>query len=281
MSSGGALLIVGTPIGNLSDISSRGVEALTRADVIACEDTRRTGMLLKHLGVPKRPFVVVNEHTEFDASTKLVDRILAGETVALVSDAGMPLVSDPGERLVASALEANCVVDVMPGPTAISAALVLSGLSSRRFVFEGFLPRKGSERATVLLDIAQSPRTVVLYESPRRVTKTLADLAAACGGDRQVAVARELTKLHQEVWRGSLAAGSAYFADAAAKGEFVVVVEAISTDTAEVTDDDISAQLRIHLDDGLSVRDATAEVVGQLGVAKRRVYAIATDLRSQ
>ncbi len=281
MSGGGALLIVGTPIGNLGDISPRAIEALTNSDVIACEDTRRTGMLLKHLGIPKRPFVVINEHTEFDTAAKLVDRMLAGETVALVSDAGMPLVSDPGERLVAAALDANCAVDVMPGPTALSSALVLSGMSSRRFVFEGFLPRKGSERATALLDIAQSPRTVVLYESPHRVAKTLTDLAAACGGDRRVAVARELTKLHQEVWRGSLEAGSAYFADAGAKGEFVVVVDAIAATTTEVTDDDISAQLRLHLDDGLSVRDATAEVVGQFGVAKRRVYAIATDLRSQ
>ena len=276
----GALLIVGTPIGNLGDLSARGIETLSTVDAIACEDTRRTGLLLKHIGAPKRTLIVINEHTEFDAAANVIGRMLQGERVALVSDAGMPLVSDPGERLVSAAIEAGCEVDVVPGPTALSTALVLSGLDSRRFVFEGFLPRKGPDRATVLADIAASSRTVVCYESPHRVAKTLADLAAVCGDERRVAVARELTKLHQEVWRGTLAGGAAHFAEAGARGEFVLVIAATSAEIAEVTDTDLAAALQVHLDDGLSVRDATAEVVEHFGVAKRRVYAIATELRS-
>ncbi|MCB1284066.1 MAG: 16S rRNA (cytidine(1402)-2'-O)-methyltransferase, partial [Microthrixaceae bacterium] len=197
--------LVATPIGNLGDISSRAVKALTDATLIACEDTRRTGQLLRHLGIGHRPFVVLNDHTEREVVDRLVAAATGGERVALVSDAGMPAISDPGYLLVRAAIAAGVDVEVIPGPSASLAALVVSGLATDRFVFEGFLPRKGAERSRRLADVASQPRTVVLYEAPHRVRRTVADLVDACAPERRVALARELTKLHEEVWRGTLA----------------------------------------------------------------------------
>ncbi len=200
----GALVLVATPIGNLDDVSPRVTAALAGADAIGCEDTRRTGRLLSHLGVAAPRLIVVNEHTERDTVPGILDRLARGERVALVSDAGLPGISDPGEVLVRAAVEAGFAVEVIPGPSAAAAALVVSGLPTARFVFEGFLPRKGSARARRLAAVAGEERTVVLYEAPHRLARTVADLAGACGADRRVVFARELTKLHEEVWRGTL-----------------------------------------------------------------------------
>ena len=199
-----ALVLVGTPIGNLGDLSPRAVDALVAADAICCEDTRRTGRLLQHAGVPRTPLVVVNDHTEDAAVDGVLARLASGERVAVVSDAGMPGISDPGERLVRAAIAAGHVVEVVPGPSAAITALVASGLAAGRFAFEGFLPRKGSGRTERLRAVADERRTVVLYEAPHRVARTLADLAASCGPDRRIVLARELTKLHEEIWRGTL-----------------------------------------------------------------------------
>ena len=198
------LVLVGTPIGNLGDLSPRAVDELAAADAICCEDTRRTGRLLQHAGVERRPLVVVNDHTEVSAIAGVLERLSRGERVAVVTDAGMPGISDPGERLVRAAVAAGHIVEVVPGPSAAVTALVASGLATGRYAFEGFLPRKGSGRSGRLAEIAVERRTTVLYEAPHRVARTLADLAGACGPDRRVAIARELTKLHEEVWRGSL-----------------------------------------------------------------------------
>ena len=194
--SGAALVLVGTPIGNLGDLSPRAVEALSSADVVVCEDTRRTGRLLAAAGVKARRLMAAHEHNEAAAAASVVDRLRAGETVAVVTDAGMPGVSDPGERLVAAAVAAGFEVRVVPGPTAAVAALVASGLPTGRFAFEGFLPRRGSERGERLTAVATDARTVVLYEAPHRLARTLADLVEVCGGDRRIAIGRELTKLH-------------------------------------------------------------------------------------
>lgn len=271
----GRLILVGTPIGNLGDLTPRAVEVLTRADLVCCEDTRRTGRLLQHAGVRAKALKVVNDHTEADAVAHVLDRLRRGETVAVVTDAGMPGISDPGERLVAAAIDAGHHVEAAPGPSAAVTALVVSGLAAGRFVFEGFLPRKGSGRTERLRDVAVERRTVVLYEAPHRVARTLGDLVDVCGGDRLVVLARELTKLHEEHWRGTLDEAVAHVADVDPRGEYVLVLDGAPA-PAEVSDADIVEALATARARGASNRDAVAEVVDQLRVARRRVYALAT-----
>ena len=249
---------------------------MSSADVIACEDTRRTGRLLQLAGIPKRPLVTVNEHTEFDQRDPLLDRVGAGETVVLVSDAGMPVISDPGERLVAAAADRGLIVEVVPGPTALSSALALSGLPSARFCFEGFLPRKGRERSERLAVVAGELRTTVLYEAPHRLVRTLEDLASQCGPDRRVVLARELTKMHEELFRGSLADAVLWGADHEI-GEFVIVL-AGAEPAAGATDEQLLDALRAELAAGASGRDAVDAVSADLGVARRRVYQLMLSL---
>ncbi len=273
------LILVGTPIGNLGDLSPRAVDALRSADAICCEDTRRTGRLLQHAGVERRPLIVVNDHTEISAIEGVLARLAAGERVAVVTDAGMPGISDPGERLVEAAVEAGHAVEVVPGPSAAVTALVVSGLPAGRFVFEGFLPRKGSGRSGRLAELASERRTVVLYEAPHRLARTLADLASACGGDRRVAIGRELTKLHEETWRGTLAAALDWVADHEPRGELVVVLEGAPAPGA-ASSEAIEAAVREELERGLSARDAAATVSRNLDVPKRTAYDTAIRLRS-
>jgi 16S rRNA (cytidine1402-2'-O)-methyltransferase len=219
----GTLYLVGTPIGNLEDITERARRVLGAVDLIAAEDTRRTGRLLAALGIEARllSFFDANEDARIPG---LVERLRSGADVALVSDAGMPGISDPGYRLVRACIEAEIPVDVVPGPSAALAALVISGLPLDRFVFEGFLPRSGRARSARIAALATEARTIVLFESPRRVGTTLQDLRAALG-DRRVAVARELTKLHQEVVRGSLSEALATLEGRTLKGEVALVIE--------------------------------------------------------
>jgi 16S rRNA (cytidine1402-2'-O)-methyltransferase len=198
-----------------------------------------------------------------------------GGDVVVVTDAGTPGISDPGERLTAAVLDAGFAVTTVPGPAAFVAALVISGLPTGRFVFEGFLPRKGSGRTERLAVVAAEPRTVVLYEAPHRLARTLADLAAACGADRRIAIARELTKLHEEVWRGTLAAAVARADEVEPRGEHVVVLDG-APPPAEVDDDAILEAVRKAREAGASTRDAATEVAELLGVPRRRVYALAT-----
>jgi len=198
------LTLVATPIGNLGDLSPRAVEALAVADVVACEDTRRTGRLLQHAGVDGVRLMRLDAHTEERAAQRVVACLDEGQQVAVVTDAGTPGISDPGERLVKIALAAGHQVTVVPGPAAPVAALVVSGLPTQRWCMEGFLPRKGQERKQRLAEIAAEERTTVLFESPKRVAATVADLLELCGPDRPMAIVREVTKLHEEVFRGSL-----------------------------------------------------------------------------
>ncbi|WP_426571704.1 16S rRNA (cytidine(1402)-2'-O)-methyltransferase [Aquihabitans sp. McL0605] len=267
---------MGTPIGNLGDLTPRAIETLAAADLVCCEDTRRTGRLLQHAGIRAAALRVVNDHTEDGAVGDVLARLGRGEVVAVVSDAGMPGISDPGERLVAAAAEAGFTIEVVPGPSAAISALVASGLPAGRFAFEGFLPRKGSGRTERLAAIVGERRTVVLYEAPHRVARTLADLAASCGGDRRIVLARELTKLHEEHWRGTLAGAVQHAADVEPRGEYVLVLDG-APEPAEVTDGDIAAALAQARAAGASTRDAVTEVAADLGVAKRRVYALATS----
>lgn len=271
----GQLLVVGTPIGNLGDLTPRAAEALKQADAIACEDTRRTGRLLHLSAIARRPLLVANEHTEVARSVDVIRRIEDGETIALVTDAGMPGISDPGERLIAAVVEAGLPVAVVPGPTAVVSALVLSGLPTRRFVFEGFLARKGRERELELAEIGAQTRTTVLYESPKRVLNTLIDLAAVCGRDRNAAVARELTKLHETVERGTLEELVEIVQASETRGEYVIVVAGAPVDTAELTDELLIERIDAGLADGLSTRDVVSAIVAETGAKKRRVYDLA------
>jgi 16S rRNA (cytidine1402-2'-O)-methyltransferase len=278
--SDGTLVLVGTPIGNLSDLAPRAIEALAAADVICCEDTRRTGRLLQHAGVARqgRRLVVVNEHTEAEAVPRVLGWLASGQQVAVVSDAGMPGISDPGERLVRAAVAAGHPVEVVPGPSAALAALVVSGLPTGRFVFEGFLPRKGSSRTERLAVVAGETRTVVLYESPHRVARTLAELVEACGPDRPVVVARELTKLHEETWRGTLSEAVTWAEERTPPGELVLVLA--GAPAAGTPDDDtIVTALETELAAGRSVKDAATQVATDLGVPRRHAYALALHLR--
>ena len=219
-----ALYIVSTPIGNLGDLSRRAVEVLRDADVVLAEDTRRTGVLLKHHGIESR-MISAHEHNEAARARLVVELLGEGKNVALVSDAGTPLLSDPGSRLVAAALEGGHVVVPIPGASALLAALVGSGLSADRFTFYGFLPRKGGDRTKLLGEIAASPYTAVVYESPQRTLALLEDLRDAAGGGRRVVVARELTKLHEEFYRAPLDEAVEHLRERGVRGEVVVVVE--------------------------------------------------------
>jgi 16S rRNA (cytidine1402-2'-O)-methyltransferase len=271
------LVLVGTPIGNLADLSPRAVDALRSADAICCEDTRRTGRLLQHAGVERRPLIVVNDHTEARAVAGVLERLARGERVAVVSDAGMPGVADPGERLVRAAVDAGHAVEVVPGPSAAVTAVVLSGLPTGRWVFEGFLPRKGSGRGERLSEVAAERRTVVLYEAPHRLARTLADLAQACGGERRVAIGRELTKLHEEVWRGSLAASLDWVDEHPPRGELVLVLDGAPV-AGPAPDDAVDAAVQARLVAGDSAPDAADHVAASLGVHRRRAYAAAVRL---
>ncbi|MGH9079099.1 MAG: 16S rRNA (cytidine(1402)-2'-O)-methyltransferase, partial [Acidimicrobiales bacterium] len=198
----GAIVLVGTPIGNLGDLSPRAVAVLGDADVIYCEDTRHSRKLLTHAGITGATLRSLHRHNEAQRVDEVVDAAMAGSTVAVVSDAGMPGIADPPSRLVAAAATAGVAVTVVPGPSAVVSALVASGMATDRFCFEGFLPRAGRQRRARLEELAAETRTPVVFEAPGRLAATLLDVAAVCGMERQVAVARELTKVHEEVWRG-------------------------------------------------------------------------------
>lgn len=270
----GTLSVVGTPIGNLGDLSPRAVEVLQAADLIVCEDTRRTGSLLSRHGIENPGMAVMNKHTERDAADRVTAALQVGSKVAIVTDAGMPTISDPGALVVAAATTAGHDVVVVPGPTAVSAALALSGFVGARYVFEGFLPRKGGERSERLDALVAEQRIIVLYEAPHRIERTVADLADRLGGQRSVAIARELTKLHETVWRGVLA--DAVEALGEPRGEYVVVVDEAPA-KPDPSDGEIVAALDAARRDGCSTRDAVARVVAATGVAKNRIYGLATS----
>ncbi len=274
MDGAGRLVLVATPIGNLGDLAPRAVEALRSAALICAEDTRRTGRLLAHAGISGVPLAVTNEHTEAARVAEVLELLGGGRDVAVVTDAGTPGISDPGERLVRAAIDAGYDVTTVPGPVAAVAALVASGLPTGRFVFEGFLPRAGRARAERLAELADEPRTIVLYEAPHRVVQTVADLAEALGPDRPVVAARELTKMYETIVRGTL--GSLRLGTP--RGEYVLVVAGRPVDDSPPDDDAVRDALRAELAAGASTRDAAASVARRLGVAKRTAYALAVGL---
>ena len=276
MTTGGAIVLVATPIGNLADLSPRAVETLAAADVIACEDTRRTGKLLELSGIQPPKLVCLNEHTEEEVTSELIARAQQGQLVAVATDAGSPGISDPPGPLVTAAHAAGITVSVIPGPSAVTAALALSGLNTSRFAFEGFLPRKGTSRSQRLAALAREPRTIVLFEAPHRLARTLDDLAQTVGADRPATLARELTKLHEEIVSATIGELAAQIAEGAipAKGEFVLVIQG-SPEPPEPTDEAILAALTAERADGATRSEAAQRVAEAYGIPKRRAYALA------
>ncbi len=270
------LWLVATPIGNLGDLSPRAVDVLAHVGLICCEDTRRTGLLLQHAGVQAERLAVCNDHTEVARVADALAVLGSGRDVAIVSDAGTPGISDPGERIVRAAIDAGYDVSAVPGPSAAIMALTISGLAADRFVFEGFIPRKGSERTARLAEIAAERRTTVIYEAPHRVLRTLEDLRDVCGEDRVVVVTRELTKLYEEVVRGPLGTIDI----GGPRGEYVLVLDGAAIDEGPVSDDDVRDALRGEIAAGSSTRDAAAVVAKDVGRPKREVYALAVALNS-
>ena len=276
MRPGPGLHLVATPIGNLGDITLRAIETLRGVDLIACEDTRTTSVLLARNGIATRS-TPYHEHNAERARAGLIEKLQAGARIALVSDAGTPLISDPGYKLVMAALEAGVAVTTCPGPSAMLAALTLSGLPSDRFFFAGFMPNRGAARRTVLAELAPIKATLIVYEAPHRLAESLADMAAVLG-PRLAAVARELTKRFEEVRRGSLATLAAHYDEAGApKGELVIVIGPPGEATFSLTDSAIDSRLRTLLETS-SLREAAAELAAATGLPRRMLYARALKL---
>jgi 16S rRNA (cytidine1402-2'-O)-methyltransferase len=282
----GQLVLVATPIGNLGDLSPRARQVLTEADLICCEDTRRTRALLSAMGIPAGGpggdrLLSMHGHNEETRLERIKECVQSGGTVAVVSDAGTPGISDPGSLVVRAVADAGATVSVVPGPTSVVAALVVSGLSTDRFCFEGFLPRKGTERRVRLARVMADDRTTVLLEAPGRVGTTLADLAEL-DPSRPVVVVRELTKVHEEVWRGTLADGAQTFTAQAPRGEVVVVVggapppEAVTTQAMEA-----AVRRRLVETPGEGPRQIADSLAAELGVPRRSVYEAVLRLRDE
>jgi 16S rRNA (cytidine1402-2'-O)-methyltransferase len=277
----GVLYLVSTPVGNLEDLSPRAVRILGEVAVVLAEDTRHSGALLRHLGISTR-LLSLHAHNEAARIDEVLRRLDAGDPLALVSDAGTPLVSDPGERLVARLLAEGHQVVPIPGPSAVLHALVGSGFPSVPFTFLGFLPRKGRERTERLERIASSFETIVLFESPERTVDLLKELEKRCGPDRRVAVARELTKVHEEFRRGTLAELLAGYGDTSPRGEVTVVIApAEGSDEPLVDEEAVTAMALSLIEEGMPPSAAAKEVAKRLGIPRNRAYDLVQTARNQ
>lgn len=274
----GALYVVGTPIGNLGDFSPRARETLEQADFIAAEDTRVTLRLLNHFGI-KKPLVSYFEHNKLEHGPLIVARLREGQTCALVSDAGMPAISDPGETLVAACAAAGLPVYVVPGPTAALSALAISGLPTGRFTFEGFLSVNKRSRKEHLEAVAQEQRTMIFYEAPHKLVATLRDLADTFGREREISLCRELTKLHEEIRRTTLGEAADWYGEETPRGEFVLVVRgAQPEEEGECTlEDGLTLAERLREEEGLSLRDAVRQAAKELGLSRNELYRLAVE----
>ncbi|OLB05859.1 MAG: 16S rRNA (cytidine(1402)-2'-O)-methyltransferase [Gemmatimonadetes bacterium 13_2_20CM_69_27] len=273
----GTLYVVATPLGNLDDLSPRAALTLKQAAAVAAEDTRHTKTLLVHVGSDAE-LVSFHAHSPDSALRRILHLLGTGKDVALVTDAGTPTVSDPGAFLVAAARERDVPIVTVPGPTAVAAALAVSGLSADRYLFLGFLPRKGSERRRLLDTVAKSEWTVVLFEAPPRVAALLEDLAAACGGERRAAVARELTKVFEETRAGTLVELAGYYAEAPARGEVTVVVSGTGKPVREERPPDPGARARALLAQGMTRKDAAERLAEETGITRNTAYRLVNEL---
>ena len=272
----GTLYLLPTPIGNLGDISRRCVETLNAVDFIAAEDTRVSLKLLNHLGL-KKSLVSYHEHNKKESGPRILERLLAGQSCALVTDAGCPAISDPGEDLVRLCAGSGVPVCALPGPCAAIVALSVSALSTGRFAFEGFLPAQKKERKARLEALRTEERTMIFYEAPHHLRAALADLLAAFGPDRTVSLCRELTKLHEEVLRLTLGEASAYYAENEPRGEYVLVVGGCAPQQAAVSLEQAASLARALVEGGIRTKEAVRQVAEQTGVSKNALYAAVVD----
>jgi 16S rRNA (cytidine1402-2'-O)-methyltransferase len=270
----GRLYVVSTPIGNLGDFSFRAIEVLRSVAEILAEDTRHSRTLLDRYEI-RTPVMSYHEHNEAKMTPRLVDRLRVGEDLALISDAGTPLLSDPGARLVGAAIDAGIDVVPIPGASALLSALVASGINTERFTFYGFLPRKGQARTATLAELVSSPHTAVLYEAPIRLVETLRALEEQGAGGRMAAVAREMTKQYEEVRRGTVSALQAYYSEMPPRGEIVIVLAGAEARVAEELD--VRTRARALVAEGRTARDVVAQLVAELGVSRNRAYAIVEE----
>ncbi|MDT9188822.1 16S rRNA (cytidine(1402)-2'-O)-methyltransferase [Limnospira fusiformis KN01] len=276
----GTLYIVGTPIGNLDDITFRALQTLKSVDLIAAEDTRHTGKLLHHFQI-ETPQISYHQHNQSRRLPELIDRLNGGSAIAIVTDAGMPGISDPGTELVQACIEAGVPVVPIPGVSACLTALSGSGLPTDRFVFEGFLPAKGKDRQKRLEALRSQCRTMILYESPHRLRQTLSDLIDILGDDHGVVIARELTKLHEEFWRGSLGGAAEYYQNREVRGELTIAIAPVTPTTPTLSEEDILAQLQQLLQQGLSRSQASRQLAENLSLSRRQIYQLALTLADQ
>lgn len=270
------LYLVGTPIGNLSDVTERAKKILSEVDFVAAEDTRNSQRLLSVLGI-RTEIVSYHEHNKRASGEKIVARLLSGESCALVTDAGMPAISDPGEDLVRLAADAGLCVTTVPGPTALVSALALSGLSTSRFVFEGFLSAKQSERRKRLAAIQSEDRTIIFYEAPHKLTATLSDMLAAFGEERKIAICRELTKLNEEICRTTLGKAVEIYREREPRGEYVLIVEGAPENggvSEELTFLSPEQHVKIYTDSGMPKMDAIKKAAKERGISKSELYKI-------
>ncbi|MBQ2715733.1 MAG: 16S rRNA (cytidine(1402)-2'-O)-methyltransferase [Clostridia bacterium] len=266
------LYLVATPIGNLADITERALKVLSEVDFIAAEDTRNSGLLLSRLGLHK-PMVSYHDHNRAERGPEIIGRLKNGESCALISDAGMPAISDPGEDLVALCAKEGITVSIIPGACAAVSALALSGLSTRRFAFEGFLPVAGKDRKKRLTEIAKEERTLIIYEAPHRLKKTLAEFIEYFGADRHIALCRELTKLNEEILRFTLAGACEYYESTEPRGEYVLVIEGAPEVSEEEESTNIAERAAALMAGGMSQKDAIKTIVKETGLPKNKVYA--------
>lgn len=273
------LYIVATPIGNLEDMTFRAVRILQNVDLIAAEDTRHTGKLLQYFQV-KTPQISYHEHNRTSRIPELLDRLSNGSAIALVSDAGMPGISDPGYELVKACVEVGITVVPIPGATAAVAALSASGLPTDKFVFEGFLAAKSNQRRQRLSELQQETRTLIFYESPHRLRAMLEDVSS-CLGEREIVLARELTKLHEEFWRGTVEDAIAYYQNRDPQGEYTVIIAGAIPEVKEITPAEIQAELTQLLQQGISPSQASREVAKRLSLSRRDVYSLALSLTDE
>ena len=274
----GTLYLVPTPIGNLGDISPRMADTLAQADFIAAEDTRVTVKLLNHLGL-KKPMVTYHRHNTAASGQAVLDRLLAGESCALVTDAGMPAISDPGEEMVALCAAAGVPVVPIPGPCALVTALAASGQPTGRFTFEGFLAMNKKNRRAHLESLRGEERTMIFYEAPHKLVATLRDLADTFGRDREISLCRELTKLHEEIRRTTLGEAADWYGEETPRGEFVLVVRgAQPEEEGECTlEDGLTLAERLREEEGLSLRDAVRQAAKELGLSRNELYRLAVE----
>ena len=272
------LYIVGTPIGNLEDMTFRAVRILQNVDLIAAEDTRHTGKLLQHFQITT-PQISYHEHNRNERIPELLEILQRGKTIALVTDAGMPAISDPGYELVKACIEAEINVIPIPGCTAAITALCSSGLPANQFIFEGFLPTKTKDRQARLQVLKTEPRTIILYEAPHRLQQTLQDLTTVLEPERQIVLARELTKMFEEIWRGTIAEAIAYYeTETDPKGEYTVVISGKQEAEIVLSEETIKSELETLLNQGMSRSQASKYLSEQMNLPKRQIYQIALSL---